>query len=56
MHHGLVDRVYGFVREDAGRQHDTSLSTLKVRQHSLYVVIDKDILAEKLHLVLEDAE
>lgn len=54
--HGLVDGVGGLVGEDARRQARHQLDDL-VNPAALHdVVVDEDVLAEELHLVLEVAE
>lgn len=56
MDHGLVDGVGGLVGEDARRQARHQLDDL-VDPAALHdVVVDEDVLAEELHLVLEVAE
>ena len=56
MDHGLIDRVRGLVGEDARRQarHQLLHPVDPAALHD--VVVDQDVLAEKLHLVLEVAE
>lgn len=54
--HGLVDGVGGLVGEDAGRQARHQLHDLKNPAALHDVVVDEDVLAEELHLVLEVAE
>lgn len=54
--HCLVDGVGGLVGEDASRQARHQLHDL-VDPAALHdVVVDEDVLAEELHLVLEVAE
>lgn len=54
--HGLIDGVRGLVGEDARRQAGYQLHHL-VDSAALHdVVVDDDVLAEELHLVLEVAE
>lgn len=54
--HGLVDGVGGLVGEDARRQAGHQLDNLEGPAALHHVVVDEDVLAEELHLVLEVAE
>lgn len=54
--HGLIDGVGGLVGEDARRQARHQLLHLVDPAALHHVVVDQDVLAEKLHLVLEVAE
>lgn len=56
VHHGLVDGVGGLVGEDARRQAGHQLLHLVDPAALHHVVVDEDVLAEELHLVLEVAE
>lgn len=54
--HGLIDGVGGLVGEDARRQARHQLHDLEDPAALHDVVVDEDVLAEELHLVLEVAE
>lgn len=56
MDHGLIDGVGGLVGEDARGQARHQLLHLVDPAAFHDVVVDQDVLAEKLHLVLEVAE